>query len=83
MELASRNLGLVRSTNLSNCPAMRPKKESGDSDRDVNDLLGRESYKSEAKSWRGTPPRMADGGRAAHNKLHYSAKKEATFYRGN
>ena len=80
MELASRNLGLVRSTSLSNCPAMRPKKESGDSDRDVNDLLGRESYKSEAKSWRGTPPRMADGGRRAGSTQQASLLSEEGGY---
>ena len=33
----------------SNCPAMRP------SSRDIHDLLGRESYKSEAKGPAATP----------------------------
>ena len=36
-----------------NCPATRPKKEPRD--RDINNLLVRGSYKSEAKSWSDTP----------------------------
>ena len=45
-----------------NCPASRPRKEPRVSDRNINDLIERGSYTSEAKgSWSDTPLWMADG----------------------
>lgn len=44
-----------------NRPAVRPKKEPRESDRDTRNLLDRESYKSEAEGPGATPtPCMAD-----------------------
>ena len=41
-------------------PATGLEKAPGDRDRDINDLLDRETYKSEAKSWSNAPPCTAD-----------------------
>ena len=39
-----------------NCPAVRPKEEPRESPRDRQNLLGRDSYQSEAKGPGATPP---------------------------
>ena len=42
------------------CPALRPKKETGDSNRNIQGLLDRGVLHK--GSWSNTPPRVADGG---------------------
>ena len=43
-------------------PVLRPKKESGVHDRDMNDLMDGRAYMSEARSWSDTPPYAGDIG---------------------
>ena len=43
------------------CPNSRPKKEPGVCNRNINGLMHRGSYKSEAKSWSNTPLCTTDG----------------------
>ena len=52
------------------------------SDRDINNLLKRETYKSEAKSWSDTSPCIADGLAGLGNKMAAGEKKEVTIHRG-
>lgn len=72
-------------------PATGLEKAPGDRDRDINDLLDRETYKSEAKSWSNAPPCTADrqisGWLAARTfqaaKMAATEKAEVPIYRGN
>ena len=65
------------------CPALRPKKEPGDSDRDINGLLDRASYRSAAKHPAATPHcvRQTEGKTWQQSSL--LGEKEATIYRWN
>ena len=44
------------------CLALRPKKEPGDSNRDISGLIDGQAYMSEAKSSSKTPSFVVDGG---------------------
>ena len=61
-----------------NCPAVRLKKEP----RDINNLLDRESYKSEAESRSGTPLWVADGRQDRAAIFTPGRGKEDTIYKG-
>ena len=65
-------------------PALRPKKESGVSDRDINDLMDGESFMSEARPWSNTSQCAADIGQ--DRKWPQSlllGEKQVPSYRGN
>ena len=62
------------------CPALRPKKESGDSDRSINELLDRGILHK--GSWSNTPPCVADS-RQDMAVDFIAGEKEATISRGN
>ena len=65
------------------CPSLRPKKEPGVSDRDINGLTDGGAYMSEARSWVDTPlcavERLASHG----GRLRSPGEGEGTSYRRN
>ena len=77
-------LGCIpQSQNICNCPASRLKKEPGVSDRDITNLLDRESYKSEAKTQEWHPTLYGGWQTGLHSILCYSREEETTGYKGN
>ena len=68
------------------CRALKPKKEPGVSNRDINGLMDWGAYMSEARSWSDTPPCVVDGGRTWWQSLLGGSgmrEGEITSYRGN
>ena len=54
----------------------------GDNNRDVNGLLNRDSYKSEAESWNDTDRIWETAGRTWHPREERVVEKEVTIYMG-
>ena len=65
-----------------NRPAKRMKKVPGDNNRDINGLLNRDSYKSEAKSWNDTDRIWQTAGLTWHPREERVVEKEVTIYKG-
>ena len=58
------------------------KKVPGDNNRDINGLLNRDSYKSEAKSWNDTYRIWQTAGLTWHPREERVVEKEVTIYMG-
>ena len=58
------------------------KKVPGDNNRDINGLLNRDSYKSEAKSWNDTDRIWQTAGLTWHPREERVVEKEVTIYMG-
>lgn len=60
---STRVVGCIPQTSKAcTCPASRPKREPGVSNRDISGLMHGGSYTSESRSWSNMPPCVSDSG---------------------